>query len=830
MATTDEHKAVQESMRGWAAAIRPIATMRSGEPGYWREFWPSLVGLGVFRVALPEAAGGADGSVNDLAVLIEQAAHDLVGGPISATALTGLVTGGALDEDTPAGIALGDPVAVRGNGTGDLVLTGVWETVLGAAEGTAVLLPVSFSSRRAWCLIGPGVEGLRIEELSPLDPSTPLARVVCDGVRVAADRIFEPPYAVGDLIAALVAAELAGIAGWCLETATDYAKVREQFGRKIGEFQAVKHICAGMLCRAELIRAVAADAAAAVDNRSDELPLAAAIAMSVALDAAVETAKDCIQVLGGIGFTWEHDAHLYLRRAVALRQLLGGGSVWRARVTELVRAGKRRTVGLDLGADLGSSRHTAAASSSGHTAAASSSGRADVASSSGRADVASSSGRADVTSSSRRAFGRDSGQKHAGMTGAGDAGMTGAGDAGMTGAGDAGMTGAGDAGMTGAGDAGMTGAGDAGMTEGEVAAWEAVGLSAGDAVELGADIARIAALPVERQRDALVDTGLLAPHWPSPYGRGAGPILRTLIDEQVRGAGITVPDIQIGNWAVPTLLQYGTPEQIERFVQPTLRGEVIWCQLFSEPEAGSDLAALRTTATRVDGGWKLRGQKVWTSLANVANWGICLARTDAEVPKHRGISYFLVDMNSPGIDIRPLVQITGEARFSEVFLDEVFVPDDCLVGELGGGWKIARSTLSSERVAMGGSGIGEELETLIATAPTDGPGAELIADRIGDLVAQSVAGLLLETRAAQRMLAGIDPGPQSSVRKLVGVRHRQAVAEFAVELAGVAGAQESDVVKEFLLTRCLSIAGGTEQILLTVAGERILGLPRESHG
>lgn len=742
IATTDEHKAVQESMRGWAAAVRPIATMRGGTPGYWRAYWPSLVGLGIFRVAVDEDAGGAGGSVGDLAVLVEQAAHDLVGGPVTTTALAGLVTGGVLDEDTPCGVALGDPVAVPGNTTGGIELTGAWETVLGAASDTAVLLPVEISAqaaravtgepagaasgtegpgvRRLWCLVEAGAEGLLVEDLPPLDASTPLARVRCTGVRVAAERIFEPPYAVSDLIAALVAAELAGIAGWCLETATEYAKVREQFGRKIGEFQAVKHLCAWMLCRAEQIRAVAADAAAAVDNRGDELPLAAAIAMSIALDAAVETAKDCIQVLGGIGFTWEHDAHLYLRRAVALRQLLGGGAVWRARVTELVRAGRRRTVGLDLG------------------------------------------------------FGADAAT--------------------------------------------------------ESAAWDALGLDAAGAAELAAELARIGALPAEQQRDALVDTGLLAPHWPPPYGRGAGPILRTLIDEQVRAAGITVPDIQIGNWAVPTLLQHGTPEQIERFVHPTQRGEVIWCQLFSEPEAGSDLAALRTTATRVEGGWKLRGQKVWTSLANVANWAICLARTDASVPKHRGISYFLVDMSSPGIDIRPLVQITGEAKFSEVFLDDVFVPDDCLVGELGAGWKIARSTLSAERVAMGGSGIGAELERLIAIAPRTGPGAELIADRLGALVAESVAGLLLETRAAQRILAGIDPGPQSSVRKLVGVRHRQAVAEFAVELAGVAGAQESDVVKEFLLTRCLSIAGGTEQILLTVAGERILGLPRESHG
>jgi len=765
IATTDEHKAVQESMRGWAAAVGPIAAMRAGTAAadFWRGFWPSLVGLGVFRVAVAEGADDADGSVSDLAVLIEQAAHDLVGGPVLATALAGLVTGAAVAEDTPCGISLEDPVVMQHNGSGDLELTGTWEAVIGAAAGTAVLLPVlvTSSSRHAsgrelavdsgqehagmtelWCLIGPDTPGLRVEALEPLDHSTPLARVECAGVPVPAEHIFEPPYAVRDLAAVLVAAEAAGIAGWCLETATEYAKVREQFGRKIGEFQAVKHICAWMLCRAELIRAVAADAAAAVDARSGELPLAAAIAMTISLDAVVETAKDCIQVLGGIGFTWEHDAHFYLRRAVALRQLMGGAAPWRARVTELVRDGQRRTVGLDLGAVLD----------------------------------AAIAGPCVVTQAAA------SGPESIAGAGAGSA----------------------------------------------VRAWEAIGLDAADATELAADLARIGALPAGQQRDALVDTGLLAPHWPPPYGRGAGPILRTLIDEQVRTAGIAVPDIQIGNWAVPTLLQHGSREQVERFVRPTLSGEVIWCQLFSEPEAGSDLAALRTTATRVEGGWRLQGQKVWTSLANVANWAICLARTDANVPKHKGISYFLVDMSSPGIEIRPLVQITGEAKFSEVFLDDVFVPDDCLVGELGAGWKIARSTLSNERVAMGGSGIGNELESLIAAAPDSGPGAELIADSIGRLVSDAVAGLLLETRAAQRMLAGVDPGPQSSVRKLVGVRHRQAVAEFAVELAGVAGARETEVVKEFLLTRCLSIAGGTEQILLTVAGERILGLPRGS--
>ncbi|MET8776072.1 acyl-CoA dehydrogenase [Nocardia sp. NPDC050713] len=718
IATTDEHKAVQESMRGWAGSVRPIATMRAEPVGFWHAYWPALAELGIFRVAVAEDAGGDGGSVADLAVLLEQAAHDLVGGPVLSTALANLVTAGALADDLPCGVALdvvvGPDVSSETGvsvpaADGDVLLTGVWDLVLGAASGTAVLLPVTSPDGPRWCLVPPDAAGLRVEELTSADPSTPLARVHCADVAVPAERVFTAAHRVEDVLVALVAAELAGLAGWCLETAVEYAKVREQFGRKIGSFQAVKHICAWMLCRTELIRSVALDAAAAVDEGGAELPIAAAIAAAISLDAAVETAKDCIQVLGGIGFTWEHDAHFYLRRATALRQLLGGSARWRARVTELTRDGMRRTTGAD-----------------------------------------------------------------------------------------------------------------------RVFAAEGVDVDGAAPNDLAAEVAAIAALPADRQRDALVDAGLAMPHWPAPYGRGADPMTGLVISEELRRAGVTAPDLAIGGWAIPTLLQHGTPEQIDRFAWPTLRGEVVWCQLFSEPGAGSDLAALRTTAKRVEGGWVLNGQKVWTSLGDKANWGICLARTDADAPKHRGISYFLVDMRGKGVEIRPLVQITGEARFSEVFLDDVFVPDDCLVGALNNGWKIARSTLSTERVAMGGNGIGPVLEELIAKLPATGPGAELRNDRLGGFVAEAIAGLLLEQRAAVAMLAGADSGAQSSVRKLVGVRHRQAVAEFAVEAAGPNGAQESDEVTEFLLTRCLSIAGGTEQILLTVAGERILGLPRDA--
>ena len=182
-----------------------------------------------------------------------------------------------------------------------------------------------------------------------------------------------------------------------------------------------------------------------------------------------------------------------------------------------------------------------------------------------------------------------------------------------------------------------------------------------------------------------------------------------LIDAEFERAGIERPDLVIGAWAIPTILEHGTDEQRTRFVRPTLVGDIVWCQLFSEPEAGSDLASLRTRATRVDGGWNLSGQKIWTSQAHNAQWGICLARTDSEAPKHKGITYFLVDMSSSGIDIRPLRELSGQANFNEVFLDDVFVPDECVVGELNGGWRLARTTLANERVAMGGSGLGLSL-------------------------------------------------------------------------------------------------------------------------
>jgi 3-oxochol-4-en-24-oyl-CoA dehydrogenase len=285
----------------------------------------------------------------------------------------------------------------------------------------------------------------------------------------------------------------------------------------------------------------------------------------------------------------------------------------------------------------------------------------------------------------------------------------------------------------------------------------------------------------------------------------------------------------IAGWALPTILEHGTDAQRERFVTPSLLGDLVWCQLFSEPGAGSDLAALRTRAEKVDGGWVLTGQKVWNSVAERADWGICLARTNPAAPKHRGITYFLVDMASPGIEVRPLREITGEALFNEVFLDEVFVPDDLVVGEVDDGWRLARTTLANERVAMATSRLSTSTERAVELAAAGVTPSQRVA--VGHSIALATVCSLLGVRATLRSLAGRGPGAESSVAKLLGVRNRQDGAELVVTLhgdrilVGDAGGVRADVA-EMLNTRCLSIAGGTTQILRNVVGERILGLPR----
>ncbi|CQD21650.1 fadE34 [Mycobacterium lentiflavum] len=715
---TGEQLAARELVRDWArnptagpggtAAIREV---EQGNPDAWRPVFARLADLGIFGVAVAEDAGGAGGSVEDLCAMVEEASKALVPGPIATTALATLVLSEAgPDPEVLSALASGERfagLALEGDVQFDgAQASGTVDYVLGGADGGLLLLPAG----EKWVLVDTGSAGVQLEPLQAADFSRPLARVVLRSA--PATPIDESRQRVQELAATVLAAEAAGITRWSLETAVDYAKVREQFGKPIGSFQAIKHLCAEMLCRAEQAEVAASDAARAAGaaGAADEnqFSIAAALAAGVAIPAVKANVKDCIQVLGGIGCTWEHDAHLYLRRAHAIGRYLGGAERWLRRITELTQAGVRRRLSIDL-------------------------------------------------------------------------------------------------------------------TEVE-----------DQRAELAATVAEIAALPAEKRQVALADAGLQAPHWPKPYGRAASPAEQLLIDQELAAAGVERPDLVIGWWAAPTILEHGTPEQIERFVPATMRGEFLWCQLFSEPGAGSDLASLRTKAVRTEdpaGGWLLTGQKVWTSAAHKAAWGVCLARTDPDAPKHKGITYFLIDMKSPGIDIRPLREITGDSLFNEVFLDNVFVPDEMVVGTVNDGWRLARTTLANERVAMAsGTALGNPMEELLRLlAARDLDVAE--QDRLGRLIILAQTGALLDQRIAQLAVGGQDPGAQSSVRKLIGVRYRQALAEFTMDVAEGGGLvdrrQENDrAVFDFLNTRCLTIAGGTEQILLTVAAERLLGLPR----
>ncbi|MEP9392743.1 acyl-CoA dehydrogenase [Gordonia sp. VNK1] len=726
LATSPEQIAVCEAIAAWAAKVgtTDIARAHLDKPDdQVGELFAQLADFGVVSAIVPESHGGLGASCADVAAMVERCGRSLVPGPIAETVATALALTRADDPRAAAllesVIAGATPGVVPARAHIEAFTVGDGEVDLGVVpgyvDGAAILLPaVTGTMPGSWWVIPPGVGKRVVDVETPVDGAAPTARVRIGGV--GPDDLIDcggGPVIAGVLSAARTAYQ-SGVCRWALTTAVDYATVRTQFGAPIGSFQAVKHICADMLCRTEQVEAAAWDLARAVDDAMaaapddaagerarEQLELSRLAAEILVADLPVAVTKDCIQILGGIGFTFEHDAHLYLRSAMVARALLGQGHPARAELARRGLRGDRR----DFEIDLSAVEH-------------------------------------------RRDEVRDVAEK-------------------------------------------------------------------------------VAATDESGQRRLLADAGYLMPHWPAPHGIGADPALQLLIDAEFDRAAVIRPDLVIGAWAIPTILEHGTDAQRERFVAPTLHGDIVWCQLFSEPEAGSDLAALRTRATRVDGGWRLSGQKIWTSQAHNAQWGICLARTDADAPKHKGITYFLVDMAAAGIDIRPLRELTGRANFNEVFLDDVFVPDDCVVGEVNGGWRLARTTLANERVAMGGSGLGKEMDALLRQiAQMSRPLTDAEMSGLGRLVADAHIGRVLDARAVTRRLAGHDPGALSSARKLIGVAHRQSVPELAVDLLGVDAVAATDASELLLQNRCLSIAGGTTQILRTAAAERILGLPR----
>ena len=341
----------------------------------------------------------------------------------------------------------------------------------------------------------------------------------------------------------------------------------------------------------------------------------------------------------------------------------------------------------------------------------------------------------------------------------------------------------------------------------------------------------------------LAEAGLVAPHLSVPWGRGASPVDQLVIDDELRQAGVTRPVNPIGiGWAGPTIVHAGTEEQQQRWMPRLLSGQDFWCQLFSEPNAGSDLASLQTRAIRDGDEWVITGQKVWTSYAHIASWGILLARTSDEGAPQNGISYFICPMNAPGIDIRPIVDMTGDHAFNEVFFDEVRIPADHLIGEVNEGWRLAKVTLGNERVSLSGEGAlwgrGPSANDLVNLAK----GESLTALQRESLVKCWSHGeilRLLRIRTLSAVLAGREPGPEASVRKALADDHGQEIMGLAVEFAGV-GAMDSSVGPfgltgneaqtwrhGFLYAQALTIGGGTSVVQRNIIAERVLQLPKE---
>ena len=744
---TEEHRDLAAAIRGWAQRNCPADVLRaaadgqdSGSGRYRESLGPGLAEQGVLGLHLPECHGGQGYGLPELAVAIEELGRALVPGGCLPTVFAsaalaaagpaaagpaGKLLAGLADGSAAGAVSLAPGLTGRAGPDGSLIIDGEAGPVLGGSLADVVIAGVQTDQGEVWAAID--AASLDISGLDSLDLTRPVALVRADGVALPADRLLPglDRAAVTSLAAILFGAEASGIADWATTTAADYARIRHQFGRPIGQFQAVKHRCAWMLTAAEQAAAVVWDAARTQpDGAAGEPPagrqreLAAGVAAVVALDAAVSCAHECIQVLGGIGYTWEHDAHLYYRRAVSLRALLGPSDEWARRVAELTMSGARRPVNVEL----------------------------------------------PDSDASLRAAVRD-------------------------------------------------------------------------------ELAEIAALTGRERTERLAAGGWVAPHLPRPWGRAASPVEQLVIDQEMRAAGVRAPALAIGAWVAPALIQYGTPGQQERFLPPTLRGEFLWCQLFSEPGAGSDLAGLTTRAERAEGGWRLTGQKIWTSLAKQAAWAICIARTDPAAPRHDGITYFLVDMSAPGVEVRPLRELTGDSLFNQVFLDDVFVPDDCVVGEVNGGWRIARTTLANERVSLSrswtfGSGVAELLEVANAAAAA----GQVPLGQVGALACEGHAIDLLAVRVTLKQLSGTEPGATGSVRKLLGMRHAQRVSELCWSISGAAGALGggagpavgpsgtrggSHWARQVLLTRALTIGGGTTDIQLNIIGERILGLPRD---
>ncbi len=736
IAITPEHQQLADSVKSLVARVAPsealhaaMETPMQNPPPYWL----AAAEQGLQGVHLAESVGGQGFGLLELAIVLAEFGYGAVPGPFVPSAIaSALISAHDAHTKVLAELASGTAIAAYALDSGltatrhgdALVIRGEVRAVPAAAQASVLVLPVAIDSGEEWVVLR--ADQLEIEPVKSLDPLRPIAHVRANAIQVGDDAVLgnlSVPTAQA-LISTLLSAEAIGVARWATDTASQYAKIREQFGRPIGQFQAIKHKCAEMIADTERATAAVWDAARALDEACEarqndwdtagcQVEFAAAVAATLAPAAAQRCAQDCIQVHGGIGFTWEHDTNVYYRRALMLAACFGRASDYPQKVVDTATSTGMRTVNIDLDPDTEKLRS-----------------------------------------------------------------------------------------------------------------------------EIRAEVSALKAMEREQRRVAIAEGGWVLPYLPEPWGRASSPVEQIIIAQEFSAGRVRRPQMGIATWIIPSIVAFGTAEQQQRFLPPTFRGEMIWCQLFSEPGAGSDLAGLSTKATRTDGGWRITGQKIWTTAAQYSQWGALLARTDPSAPKHNGITYFLLDMKSEGVQVKPLRELTGNAMFNTVYIDDVFVPDECVLGEVNRGWEVSRNTLTAERVSIGSSDA-----NFLATLPQfvefirdyrfEGQFDQVAQHRAGQLIAEGHAAKVLNLRSTLLTLAGGDAMPSAAISKLLSMRTGQGYAEFAVSSFGTdAAVGDTDELPgkwgEYLLaSRATTIYGGTSEVQLNIIAERLLGLPRD---
>ncbi len=721
IAITPEHQDLADSVRSLVSRVAPsevlhaaLETPVENPPPYWQ----AAAEQGLQGVHLAESVGGQGFGILELAVVLAEFGHGAVPGPFVPSAIASALIA-AHDPDCKvlaelaSGAAIGAYALDSGltaTRQGDvLVIRGEVRAVPAAAQASILVLPVAIDSGEEWVVLRS--EQLEINPVRSLDPLRPIADICANAVEVGDDVVLADlsMTKAHALMTTLLSAEAVGVARWATDAASGYAKIREQFGRPIGQFQAIKHKCAEMIADTERATAAVWDAARALDEDSEHLAFAAAVAATLAPAAAQRCTQDCIQVHGGIGFTWEHDTNVYYRRALMLAACFGRASEYPQRVVDTATTSGMRAVDIDLDPDTEKLR-----------------------------------------------------------------------------------------------------------------------------AEIRAEVAAFKEMDRESRKVAIAEAGWVLPYLPKPWGRASSPVEQVIIAQEFAAGRVKRPQVGIAAWIIPSIVAFGTEEQKQRFLPPTFRGEMVWCQLFSEPGAGSDLAGLSTKATKVDGGWRITGQKIWTTAAQFSQWGALLARSDPNAPKHQGITYFLLDMKSKGVTVKPLRELTGQEFFNTVYIDDVFVPDEYVLGEVNRGWEVSRNTLTAERVSIGGSDLNflASLQQFVEFV-RDGHFDQVARHRAGQLIAEGHAAKVLNLRSTLLTLAGGDAMPSAAISKLLSMRTGQGYAEFAVSSFGtdaVIGDPHTPQGKwgEFLLSsRATTIYGGTSEVQLNIIAERLLGLPRD---